>query len=116
MANPDHVPAGAMRKAAGRATATLRVLANPDRLLLLCHLTQGEHCVSELEAALDIRQPTLSQQLAVLRAKGLVTTRRKGKFVYYRVADQPVRALLGTLYALYCTPPQKRRRRPTSPA
>lgn len=108
MADSAHVPAQAMRQAAGRATAALQVLANPDRLLLLCHLTQGEHCVSELEAALDIRQPTLSQQLGVLRAKGLVTTRRKGKYVYYRVADKSVQALLGTLYQLYCKPPKKR--------
>ena len=111
MSNVARVPAHAMRQAAGRATATLRVLANPDRLLLLCHLTQGEHCVSELEAALDIRQPTLSQQLGVLRAKGLVATRRKGKYVYYRVADKAALALLGTLYEVYCKKPVSRARR-----
>ena len=49
MSNPKAVPAQDMRRAAGRATAALRVLANPDRLLLLCHIAQGEHCVSELE-------------------------------------------------------------------
>jgi len=98
-----------MRRAADRATAMLQVLANPDRLLLLCHLAQGECCVSELEAALAIRQPTLSQQLGVLRTKGLVATRRKGKFVHYRVADKAVHALLDTLYRVYCKTPQARR-------
>lgn len=91
-----------MREAAGTATALLRALANEDRLLLLCQLSQGEHAVSELEAQLDIRQPTLSQQLGVLRKEGLVDTRREGKYVYYAVADPRVLALLKTLYSLYC--------------
>ncbi|MDQ6620332.1 MAG: metalloregulator ArsR/SmtB family transcription factor, partial [Pseudomonadota bacterium] len=59
---------GKMRAAAEDATRLLRALANADRLLLLCHLSQGERCVSELEEELGITQPTLSQQLTVLRA------------------------------------------------
>ena len=109
MSNPKAVSAQDMRRAAGRATAALRVLANPDRLLLLCHIAQGEHCVSELEAALDIRQPTLSQQLGVLRRKGLVKTSKQGKFVYYTVADPSVLSLMGTLYEIYCKPAKKTR-------
>jgi ArsR family transcriptional regulator len=100
-----------MRHAAGNATAALRVLANPDRLLLLCHLSHGEQCVSDLEAALDIRQPTLSQQLGVLRRKGLVATSKKGKYVYYSVADKSALALIGMLYDLYCKPSVKKSRR-----
>lgn len=91
-----------MREAAEAATALLRVLANEDRLLLLCQMTEGEKSVGELEALLDIRQPTLSQQLGVLRAEGLVTTRREGKRIYYAVADPKVLAVLNTLYGLYC--------------
>ena len=91
-----------MRAAADRATDVLRVLSNPDRLLLLCQLSQGEKSVSELEALLDIRQPTLSQQLGVLRNDGLVTTRRDGKRIYYSVADAKVLTLLNVLYDLYC--------------
>jgi DNA-binding transcriptional ArsR family regulator len=91
-----------MRSAAGEATAALRALANEDRLLLLCELSQGERSVSELEEALDIRQPTLSQQLGVLRAEGLVSTRREGKFIHYSAADRKAVALLDTLYRLYC--------------
>ncbi len=63
-----------MRQAAKQASGLLKALSNPDRLLLLCQLTEGEHCVSELEVLLDIRQPTLSQQLGVLREEGLVDT------------------------------------------
>ena len=91
-----------VRKAAGAASAMLRVLANEDRLLLLCQLTDGEKNVSELEALLDIHQPTLSQQLAVLRKEGLVETRREGKNIYYAIGDKKELALLKTLYELYC--------------
>ncbi|MEK6593264.1 MAG: metalloregulator ArsR/SmtB family transcription factor [Pseudomonadota bacterium] len=98
-----------MRRAAGRATAMLRALANEDRLLLLCQLAQGECCVSDLEALLNIHQPTLSQQLGVLRSDGLVATRREGKHVYYRVGDPAALSLLKTLYGLYCCKPKERR-------
>jgi DNA-binding transcriptional ArsR family regulator len=91
-----------MRAAAERATALLRVLAHEDRLLLLCQLSQRELCVGELEEQLDIHQPMLSQQLGVLRRQELVTTRRDGKRIYYRIADPRARALLQTLYSLYC--------------
>ena len=97
---------GAMREAAGKATAMLRVLANEDRLLLLCQLTQGEACVSDLEELLGIHQPTLSQQLGVLRAEDIVSTRREGKKIYYQVSDERVVAVLNTLYGLYCPVPR----------
>ncbi len=106
-AAPSHAPVdpALMRAAASVATGTLRVLANEDRLLLLCQLSQGEASVSELELLLQIRQPTLSQQLGVLRAEGLVSTRRHGKRIFYAVADPKVLRLLGTLYELYCPGP-----------
>jgi ArsR family transcriptional regulator len=91
-----------MRTAARGVTGLLRALANEDRLLLLCQMTQGEKSVGELEADLDIRQPTLSQQLGVLRTEGLVTTRREGKRIFYAVADPKLLTLLRTLYTLYC--------------
>jgi ArsR family transcriptional regulator len=91
-----------LRAAAAEATALLRALANEDRLLLLCELSQGERCVGELEEELDIRQPTLSQQLGVLRSEGLVATRRDGKRIYYRLSDAKAQSLLRELYSLYC--------------
>ena len=92
----------ALREAAGEAVAALKVLANEQRLLLLCQLSQGEMCVSELEEALDIHQPTLSQQLGVLRTEGVVETRREGKNIYYSVADPALLEILAVLYRLYC--------------
>jgi DNA-binding transcriptional ArsR family regulator len=97
-----------MREAAAKATAMLRVLANEDRLLLLCQLTQGEACVSDLQKLLGIGQPTLSQQLGVLRTEQIVTTRREGKKIFYRVSDARVVSVLATLYGLYCPAPLKR--------
>ena len=91
-----------LRRAAGRAVGALKVLANEDRLLLLCQLSQGEMCVSELEEQLDIHQPTLSQQLGVLRSEGVVNTRRQGKNIFYSVADAAMLEILAVLYRLYC--------------
>jgi len=91
-----------LRTAAAQAVGALKVLANEDRLLLLCQLSQGEMCVSELEHRLDIVQPTLSQQLAVLRNEGVVRTRREGKNVYYSFADPMLLPVISLLYGLYC--------------
>lgn len=91
-----------LRQAAGEAVAALKVLGNEDRLLLLCQLAQGEMRVGDLEAQLDIRQPTLSQQLGVLRNEGVVSTRREGKNIHYRVTDARLLDVLALLYRLYC--------------
>ena len=91
-----------LRGAAGQAVGALKLLANEDRLLLLCQLSQGELCVSDLEEELGIRQPTLSQQLGVLRTEGVVTTRRQGKNIFYSVADPGLLEILAVLYRLYC--------------
>lgn len=91
-----------LRDNSERAASLLKSLANPDRLLLLCQLVEGERSVTELEALTGIRQPTLSQQLGVLRNEELVATRRDGKWVYYRIASENALAILGTLHQIYC--------------
>ncbi|MEO7953366.1 MAG: metalloregulator ArsR/SmtB family transcription factor [Polaromonas sp.] len=91
-----------LRSAAGQAVAALKLLANENRLLLLCQLSQGEMCVSELEEKLDIHQPTLSQQLGLLRTDGVVNTRRDGKNIYYSLADPTMLEIVAVLYRLYC--------------
>ena len=96
----------AMRTAANQACSLMRVMSNPDRLMLLCQLAQGERRVGELEELLDIQQPTLSQQLAVLRDEALVETRREGKQIFYRITSEPVLAVLAVLYQQYCASPQ----------
>ena len=93
----------AMHAAAGEAARLLKTLSNPDRLMLLCRLSQGEASVGELEADLGILQPTLSQQLTVLREDALVETRREGKYVFYRVASPRALAVLKVLYDQFCS-------------
>src|SRR5690349_16770671 len=100
--NAHAVDPAALHQAAGRAVAVLKLLANEDRLLLLCQLSQGEACVSELEGLLGIRQPTLSQQLGVLRSEGVVSTRREGKNIYYQLADPSLMQVVALLHSLYC--------------
>lgn len=100
--------AAALQAAATQAVPLLRALANPERLVLLCALAQGELCVSDLAALTGIQQPTLSQQLGVLRAEGLVATRREGKFIHYRVASPPALALLAVLHDHFCPKPPAR--------
>lgn len=91
-----------LHAAAGEASKLLRVLANPDRMLLLCQMTQGEFSVKELETATGIAQPTLSQQLTVLREECLVTTRREGKQIFYSISSSEALAVLQVLYQIYC--------------
>ncbi len=95
-----------MRTAATEACSLMRVLSNPDRLMLLCQIAKGEHRVGELEELLDIQQPTLSQQLAVLRDEALVETRREGKQIFYRIASDRAMAVMELLYRLYCESPE----------
>ena len=92
----------ALRSAAADACALLKIMANEDRLLILCELSQGSRNVGELEALLNIHQPTLSQQLTVLREDNLVTTERKGKYIFYSLASPQSMKIMHTLFDLYC--------------
>ncbi|WP_374590846.1 metalloregulator ArsR/SmtB family transcription factor [Aquabacterium sp.] len=92
----------ALQSSAEKACALLKVLAHPDRLVLLCRLAQGEFCVGDLQADLGIQQPTLSQQLGVLRQAGLVDTRREGKNIYYRLTSEDAAAVMRVLHSRMC--------------
>ncbi len=91
-----------MRQSSQQASQLLKSLSHPDRLLLLCQLTQGEYCVSELETLVGVGQPSLSQQLGILRKDELVATRREGKQIYYRIASDDALAVLQLLYERFC--------------
>lgn len=92
-----------LRSSAQEACGLLSVLAHEDRLVLLCQIARQEHSVGELEELLDIRQPTLSQQLGVLRREGLVETRRDGKKIYYRLISKEALAIIDSLYVQFCS-------------
>lgn len=92
-----------MQSSANDACRLMKVLSNRDRMMLLCQISQGEKCVGELEACLDIQQPTLSQQLTVLRNEALVKTRREGKQIYYSHSNHVALEVMNVLYQNYCS-------------
>ncbi|MGI9463327.1 MAG: ArsR/SmtB family transcription factor [Aestuariivirgaceae bacterium] len=92
-----------MSKNARQASEFLKALSHESRLMILCLLMQKERSVSELEDLLGIRQSNVSQQLQRLRGERLVSTRRDGKQVYYILASEEARAVIGILYELFCS-------------
>lgn len=100
---PPKPDLAALQASANQACSLLKVLAHGDRLIILCRLAQGEFCVGELEEDLGIRQPTLSQQLGVLRQEGLVTTRREGKHIFYKLVSEDALAVLNVLHERLCS-------------
>lgn len=89
---------------AGEAAAMLKCLANPHRLLVLCQLGAGEMQVSELQQHIGLSQSALSQHLARLREDELVSTRREGTAVFYRIENPAVVKIIATLADIYCPP------------
>ena len=88
---------------AAEAAALLKLLANENRLLILCQLAQvGEMSVGELTEAVGLSQSALSQHLARMRDEGLLATRRQAQTVYYRMADANAARLLKLLKSIYC--------------
>ena len=85
-----------------QAEQMLKILANKNRLMILCSLQDGEMSVSELNEAVPLAQSALSQHLAALRKVQIVATRRESQTIYYRVVDKSVMAILETLHDLFC--------------
>jgi ArsR family transcriptional regulator, virulence genes transcriptional regulator len=85
-----------------KAGALLKAMSNPRRLMILCHLIEGEKSAGELERLVGLRQSALSQHLAKLRSHGLVRTRRDGQSIYYALASKGPRDVIAVLYRLYC--------------
>lgn len=89
-------------QSARRATSLLKAMGNTRRLLILCQLLRGEKNVGELEDLIGLSQSALSQHLARLRKDGLVRTRRSAQTIYYSLAGEEAKAVISTLYHLYC--------------
>lgn len=102
---PDRAVAAlaALHQQASEAAGLLRLLANRNRLLLLCHLAaEGEMAVGPLAGAVGLSQSALSQHLARLRRDGLVAPRKTAQTVRYRLADPRAARLLGVLHEMFC--------------
>src|SRR3974390_1281498 len=104
-----HADIDRMADVAHEASEFLKALAHESRLMILCDLLRGERSVGELEELLGLRQSTVSQQLARLRLEGLVAARRDGKTIYYSIASDKVRSVIGVLYDSFCRPKAARR-------
>jgi DNA-binding transcriptional ArsR family regulator len=70
--------------------------------MMLCLLAEREHTVTELEQALELSQPAVSQQLARLRLDGIVEARRDGRAIHYRLADEATRNFVKAIYDKFC--------------
>jgi len=92
-----------IRNNAQTASDFLKAISHEGRLMILCSLANGEKSVAELEAMLSSRQAAVSQQLSRLRLEGLVTARRDGKQIYYRLTDDRARLIIERVYELFCT-------------
>jgi len=88
-------------RSVGEASDLLKILANPNRLSIICMLLEGERSVADLENTLGIHQPTLSQQLGELRDAGMVATRREAKHIFYRVADDRAGRIVAALREVF---------------
>lgn len=97
-----------MRAHSRDAARLLRALANPQRLEILCLLAEGEMPVATLNSRLALSQSALSQHLAVLRAEGIVGTRREATSIHYSLLPGPAAELMGTLHRIFCAVPSRR--------
>lgn len=91
-----------MEKRAEDVAGLLKTLSHPVRLMLVCALVENEFSVGEMEEEIGVGQPTLSQQLGVLREAGIVETRREAKQIFYRLTDAKAAELVGALYRIFC--------------
>jgi DNA-binding transcriptional ArsR family regulator len=99
----DETALGELEKKAAEAAGLLKLLANENRLLILCRLAlKGEMAVNDIAAAVGLSQSALSQHLAKMREEGLVATRREAQTVFYRMADENAARLLMLLKDIYC--------------
>ena len=93
---------------AARAARLLRLLGNEKRLMVLCQLAEEELSVGQLQARIGLSQSALSQHLALLRAEGIVATRRDGQTIYYRIGDPSALRIIETLAELFCPPDMRK--------
>jgi DNA-binding transcriptional ArsR family regulator len=90
-----------LKSHARRASTLLKAMANERRLLILCHLAEGEHSVGELERLVGLSQSALSQHLARLRRDRLVRTRRSAQTIFYSLNGDEAPAIMAKLYEIY---------------
>ncbi|GGW52843.1 ArsR/SmtB family transcription factor [Alishewanella tabrizica] len=91
-----------MLKNSAEAVKLLKAVSNERRLIILCHLLEGEMSVGEINEKLDLSQSALSQHLALLRRHKLVKTRKEAQTVFYTLNSAEAESLIALLHKLYC--------------
>ncbi|MBF9049866.1 metalloregulator ArsR/SmtB family transcription factor [Roseobacter sp. HKCCD9010] len=102
-ATMDEATKARIRANAQTASDFLKAISHEGRLMILCALANGERSVTDIERLLASRQAAVSQQLSRLRLEGLVTARREGKQIFYRLTDDRARKIIEQVYELFCT-------------
>jgi len=88
---------------AERVSGILKAIGNDKRILLLCKIVEyGEVAAGSLVGIAGLSQSAMSQHLAKLRDEGIITFRRDGQTLWYRLADPKIKELIITLHRLYC--------------
>lgn len=100
--SPMSVDVDTMRRNADEVAELLRIMAHPERLMVLCQLTQGEVGVGELAQHSELSQSAFSQHLTVLRKHGIIAARKVSQQVFYSLADTRVSVLIKQLQDLFC--------------
>ncbi|MCA1778536.1 MAG: metalloregulator ArsR/SmtB family transcription factor [Xanthomonadaceae bacterium] len=100
----ENMPLSEIAHHAEEAAQFLKMMANPHRLMILCHLLEKEMSVSEINQHVLLSQSALSQHLAVLRNRGIVSTRRDQQTIHYSLANRGVEAIISQLYQQFCAP------------
>jgi len=93
-----------MAQSANRASSLMKTLGHSDRLMILCHLAEGEKSVGQIADILEISQSPLSQHLSRMRKEGLVQTRREAQTIYYSLKSGEASRIVEVLYELFCAP------------
>ena len=102
MNKKDDIDLEQMAQSAGRASALMKTLGHKDRLMILCHLADGEKSVGEIAGLLEISQTPLSQHLSRMRKENLVETRREAQTIYYSLKSGEAQRIVEVLYELFC--------------
>lgn len=91
-----------MENKCAEVSSMLKAIAHPQRLMILCHLAEGEKNVSELLEVCDVSQSQLSQFLNRMQREKLLHSRKKEQFVYYKLASKELSKLLQSMQRIFC--------------
>lgn len=91
-----------MKAQCSEVAAIMKALSHPQRLMLMCHMAEGEKNVSEMLELCDISQSQLSQFLNRMQREKLLKVRKEGNFVFYSISDKNVLKLIQSMQKIFC--------------